>query len=100
MSAASNEDTRSPDVFQVDGHQIRGYEVLKRRVSRANKYAGRVTLPPEWAGKAVKVVLGGEVIDDYPRAAGNQARLNVHHSHVGEDAWVVRVEPRLMVEKE
>jgi len=93
MNTASNEKTRPPNLFLVDGHQIWGYELIKRRVSRANKYAGRVSLPAEWAGKAVKVVLGGEVFDDYPRAAGNQARLNVHHSHVGEGAWVVRVEP-------
>lgn len=86
-------DTPAPDTFQVDGHQIRGYEVLKRRVSRANKYAGRVTLPAEWAGKAVKVVLRGEVLDDHPRAAAAQARINVHHSHVGEEVWVVRIDP-------
>jgi hypothetical protein len=92
MNTASNEKTRPPNLFLVDGHQIWGYELIKRRVSRANKYAGRVSLPAEWAGKAVKVVLGGEVIDDWVRAASNQGRLNVHHSHVGEMVSVIRVE--------
>ena len=82
-----------PDIFQVDGHRIRGYELLRRKVSRSGKSSGRVVLPPEWAGKGVKVVLDGEVYEDWARAGGQQARINVHHSHIGEVVPVVRVDP-------
>jgi len=85
--------TPAQDVYQVNGHQIRGYALLERRVSRATEYTGRVVLPWEWAGKRVKIVVAGEVIEGVPRAAGKQARLNVHGSHVGEVVSVVRVEP-------
>lgn len=37
--------TPAQDVYQVNGHQIRGYALLERRVSRATEYTGRVCGP-------------------------------------------------------
>lgn len=82
-----------PDIFTVEGHQIRGYELLKRIVSRANKSSGRIVVPVDWVGTSVKVVIGGEVYDDYVKPGGNQGRLNVKLEHVQKPAWVIRIEP-------
>lgn len=79
-----------PDVFLVEGHQIRGYELLKRRVSRAHKTAGRIVVPVEWIGATVKVVFKDEIYDDYVRPGGNQGRLNIRSEYIGETAGVIR----------
>ena len=81
-----------PEVFLVEGHQIRGYELLKRTVSRANKSSGRVVLPVDWIGLSVKIVIGGEVYEDYVRPGGNQGRLNVKIEHAQKTAWIIRTE--------
>lgn len=82
-----------PEVFLVEGHQIRGYEFLKRTVSRANKSSGRIVVPAWWVGKSVKVILGGEVYEDYVRPGGEQGRLNVRLEHAQKTAHVIRIEP-------
>jgi len=79
-----------PEVFLVEGHQIKGYELLKRMVSRANSSSGRVVLPATWIGATVKVVLGGEIYDDYVRPGGNQGRLNVKIKYHQSEAIVIR----------
>jgi len=40
---------------RADVYSIRGYEVLKKVVTRTGS-VGRVYLPGEWVGKTVKVV--------------------------------------------
>lgn len=83
----------APNLFSVSGHQVAGYELIARKVSRVNRFSGRITLPLDWAGKRVKIIIGDEVYDDVPRAVVKQARVNVHHKYVGETAHVVRLEP-------
>jgi hypothetical protein len=81
-----------PEIFFIEGHQIRGYELLKRKVSQANKYAGRIVVPVDWIGATVKVILGGEVYVDYVRPSSNQGRLNVKYEHIQKTAWVIRTD--------
>ena len=85
-----SQDIPEPEVFSVEGHHIRGYELLKRKVSKANSSSGRVVLPATWIGATVKVVLGGEIYDDYVRPGGNQGRLNVKIKHHQSEAIVIR----------
>jgi len=40
---------------RADVYSIRGYEVLKKVVTRSGR-VGRVYVPGEWVGKTVKVV--------------------------------------------
>lgn len=79
-----------PEIFSVEGHQIRGYELLKRTVSRANKSSGRVVLPVDWIGATVKVVLGGEIYEDYVKPGRNQGRLNAKLKYVQNEALIIR----------
>jgi len=81
------------DTYLVDGHQIRGYELLERRVSQANKSSGRIVLPISWSNKRVKLIAGGEVIEIRAKPSGKQVRVNIHPNHIGETVRVIRIDP-------
>ena len=64
--------------------------VLNHTVSKANNSSGRIVLPATWIGATVKVVLGGEIYDDYVRPGGNQGRLNVKIKYYHNEATIIR----------
>lgn len=81
-----------PSIFTVAGHQITGYELVQRRVARANRYSGRITFPAAWTGVPVAIILQDqEVIVRAPVATGSVSRVYVPKQYIGQTVPVVRL---------